>query len=80
MYWCLDGGVGQGTGIKYGMQCIDILEGWALKNKVWKGNNAPLEAAWAICAMARAAVAAPARQMEQVWRGQDALEENRRDF
>jgi hypothetical protein len=40
---------------EYGDLCIKILKDWATKNKVFKGNNAPLEAAWSVCAMTRAA-------------------------
>lgn len=48
MYWCT-------MNEQYGMMASDILKGWSTKNKVFKGNNAPLEAAWCVCAMARAA-------------------------
>ena len=48
MYWCtLDD--------KYANITINILNSWATKNKVFKGDNAPLEAAWSVCAMARSA-------------------------
>lgn len=40
---------------RYGLQGVDIIKQWSSKNKVFKGNNAPLEAAWSICSMARAA-------------------------
>lgn len=40
---------------RYGLQAIDIIKQWSIKNKVFKGNNAPLEAAWSVCSMARAA-------------------------
>lgn len=39
----------------YGTLCISILRAWAKTNKVFKGNNAPLNASWAVCSMARAA-------------------------
>lgn len=34
---------------------LKILDAWATKNKTFVGDNAPLEAAWSICSMARAA-------------------------
>lgn len=47
LYWCtLDD--------RYGYLVIDILKSWANVNKVFKGDNAPLEASWSVCAMARA--------------------------
>lgn len=39
----------------YAKLALDILEAWPAKNKVWKGQNALLEASWSICSMARAA-------------------------
>lgn len=39
----------------YANLAINILTAWATKNKVFTGDNAPLEAAWSICSMARAA-------------------------
>lgn len=41
--------------VAYSMLCIDIIQSWAIKNKIWKGNNALLEAAWSVCSLARAA-------------------------
>lgn len=34
---------------------IRVIAGWSSKNKVFKGDNAPLEAAWGACSLARAA-------------------------
>lgn len=48
MYWCT-------MDERYGQMSINILRAWGQTNKVFKGNNAPLEAAWAVCSMARAA-------------------------
>jgi hypothetical protein len=39
----------------YADKAIAILKAWATTNKVWRGDNALLEAAWSICSMARAA-------------------------
>ncbi len=40
---------------KYGELAVVILKAWATVNVSFKGNNAPLEAAWSVCSMARAA-------------------------
>lgn len=40
---------------KYGELALRILKAWATINVSFKGNNAPLEAAWSVCSMARAA-------------------------
>jgi hypothetical protein len=40
---------------KYATNALSILEAWGKTNKVWKGDNGPLEAAWSICSMARTA-------------------------
>lgn len=39
----------------YVRMVLDILSAWSTKNKTFTGDNAPLEAAWSICSMARAA-------------------------
>lgn len=39
---------------QYGYMGVRIIGEWAAKNKVFTGNNAPLEAAWSVCSMARA--------------------------
>jgi hypothetical protein len=41
--------------IRYATNALAILESWSKKNRVWKGDNGPLEAAWTVCSMARAA-------------------------
>ena len=41
--------------IQYGLLACTIVDAWAKTNKTFKGNNAPLEAAWSVCSMARAA-------------------------
>jgi Alginate lyase len=41
--------------IAYAHSALNILKAWATVNKVWKGDNAILEASWSICSMARAA-------------------------
>lgn len=44
------------TGNKeYALCAMRILKAWATINKVWKGDNAILEASWSVCSMARAA-------------------------
>jgi hypothetical protein len=40
---------------QYGSIVLDILSDWSSRNKVFKGDNAPLEASWGICSMNRAA-------------------------
>jgi len=40
---------------QYGTIALDILSDWSSTNKVFKGDNAPLEASWGICSMNRAA-------------------------
>lgn len=40
--------------ITYGQQACTIIKRWSETNKVFKGNNAPLEAAWMVCSLARA--------------------------
>ncbi len=40
---------------RYGVIAISILREWSIINKVFCGNNAPLQAAWSMCSMARAA-------------------------
>ena len=39
----------------YAAIAVNIIRAWATVNKVWKGNNALLEAAWSCCSLARAA-------------------------
>ena len=51
LYWCID----DPTRFNYANLALRILREWATTNKVFKGDNAPLEAAWGICSMARAA-------------------------
>lgn len=48
LYWC-------NMDPSYGKLAANIIKAWSTTNKVFKGNNAPLEAAWSVCAMARAA-------------------------
>lgn len=45
----------EGVAVKYGLLALRIIGDWAVKNKVFSGNNAPLEAAWSVCSLARAA-------------------------
>lgn len=55
----------------YAKLALDILEAWPAKNKVWKGQNALLEASWSICSMARAAELlkyAPDKLVTDRWR------------
>ncbi len=40
---------------QYANLVVNILSAWSITNKVWKGDNAPLEAAWSVCSFARAA-------------------------
>lgn len=40
---------------KYAKLAINVIRAWATKNKVFNGDNAPLEAAWSVCSLARAA-------------------------
>ena len=40
---------------QYGNLAYKIINSWAQTNKTFKGNNAPLEAAWSVCSLARAA-------------------------
>lgn len=40
---------------KYATRALNILKAWATTNVTFTGNNAPLEAAWSVCSMARAA-------------------------
>lgn len=48
LYWCT-------LEKRYADAVIDILDSWARVNKIFRGDNAPLEAAWSVCSMARAA-------------------------
>lgn len=41
--------------VRYGELALAVLKAWATTNKTFSGNNAPLEAAWSVCSMARAA-------------------------
>lgn len=60
LYWC--------TGkMEYGELTLKILHAWAIKNKVWKGDNALLEASWSICSMARAAELMKYSGMKDSW-------------
>lgn len=40
---------------EYAMKAINIIKAWASENIIFKGDNAPLEAAWSVCSLARAA-------------------------
>lgn len=40
---------------EYGYMCLKIVKAWSETNKIWRGDNALLEASWVICSMARAA-------------------------
>jgi Alginate lyase len=40
---------------EYAKLACNIISAWSIKNKVWEGDNAVLEASWSICSMARAA-------------------------
>lgn len=51
LHWILPASGARG----YAKVALQILESWAKTNKVWKGNNALLEASWSVCAMARSA-------------------------
>lgn len=39
----------------YGHLSLTILKAWCTTNKIFQGDNAPLEAAWGTCSLARAA-------------------------
>lgn len=41
--------------IRYAKVGLRILKEWSQKNKEFKGDNAPLEAAWSVCSFARCA-------------------------
>lgn len=46
----------------YSELCLRILSAWSTTNKVWKGDNGLLEAAWSVCSMARASGHSEGRQ------------------
>lgn len=48
LHWATDS-------VEYAKIGLSILDGWSKTNKEFKGDNAPLEAAWSICSMARCA-------------------------
>ena len=59
---------------RYAELALRILNAWSKKNKVWKGNNALLEASWSICSMARAAELlkyAPDKGIADAWKAQE---------
>ena len=39
----------------FAFKAIEVIKSWSTVNKVFKGDNAPLEAGWGVCSMARAA-------------------------
>jgi hypothetical protein len=59
---------------KYGELCLKILRSWSEKNKVFRGDNAPLEAAWAGCAFARSAEMMKYSKFDGVKTGWKAIE------
>ncbi len=52
---------------RYGELAISILKSWATTNVVFSGNNAPLEAAWSVCSMARAAELLKYSELKEHW-------------
>lgn len=48
LYWATDNKT-------YAQMAVNIIKNWSNKNKVWKGDNAILEASWSVCSLARAA-------------------------
>lgn len=48
MHWCT-------MDDKSAIISVNILKDWAKTNKIFKGNNAPLESAWCVCAFATSA-------------------------
>lgn len=58
----------------YGKVCLRILKNWAVKNKVFRGENSPLEAAWAGCAFARSAELLKYSKIESIKKGWKEIE------
>lgn len=52
---------------RYGALAISILREWSTINKIFRGNNAPLEAAWSVCSMARAAELLKYSSLQKEW-------------
>lgn len=61
LFWCTNNN-------DYASLVCRILSAWARKNKIFRGNNALLEASWSVCSMARAAELIKHSSMANAWK------------